>query len=113
MAWWLPFCRYAALERVAQDAKRADESNKFLSAHQVCGAVGCTNFVLARLTSSIAVNTGDKEHVEVGLGLKFTRRRLQIAGYCRYTEVRGKPGKFRWEYTRAAVDLMKQLKASK
>lgn len=66
--------------------------------------------VLSRLAGTVTVDIGENTVVEVGLGIKFSRRGLRVAGYSRRVPHPRREGATVWEYSSRAVGLFKGLK---
>jgi 5'-3' exoribonuclease 1 len=100
------------LARAVQDVKTKRDTERYTPAYRAAQSVGCSPLLLSRLTSSITVITrvvGTQEHVEVGLGLKFARKELEIPGYSRRVEVNGQS---KWEFSTAAIRMILQFKTA-
>jgi 5'-3' exoribonuclease 1 len=98
------------MERAVQDAKNRQGTERYIPSARACQSIKCSPLFLSRITSTLTLVTGPKEHVEVGLGLKYSRKGLAIPGYARRVEVAKRPGTFRWEYSNRAVRLLTQFK---
>ena len=65
--------------------------------------LGINNHLLSRITGSVFVNkAGDKGKTNIGLNLKFTKRREEVPGYTCFQENYG------WAYSQKCVDIVGQ-----
>ena len=98
------------VETAILDVRAKRNTERYTPAYRVAQSVGCSPLLLSRLTSSLTIIVGHKEHVEVGLGLKFARKALGIPGYSRQVESHDRPGTFKWEFSTAATRMLMQFK---
>lgn len=94
-------------EKIKAVIRSSKDSDKYYSARTVCGMLKLNPLVFSRLTASVFVlfpiAGGDViERLNLGLGLKFDGKNLKVLGMSRKTANTG------WEYSQAAVDLIKE-----
>ena len=66
-------------------AKQAASSlrDTYNSSQSIADRLGISPLVLSRLAGTVSVDIGSNTIVEIGLGIKFSRRGLRVAGYVR------------------------------
>jgi hypothetical protein len=90
--------------------RQANPEETYLKAGRVSEYLGISGMALSRLSGSIIVELDENLSLEIGLGLKYSRRNLLIAGYCRRVFDQHRPNSAQWEYSTLAVSLIKELK---
>ena len=67
--------------------------------------------MLSRISGGVPVAAGQRA-VDIGLGLKFSRRSLYLPGYVRRVPHPRKADAFAWEYSTKAVELLQDFKTT-
>jgi 5'-3' exoribonuclease 1 len=84
---------------------RSRPTEQYTPAHILGRSLGITSLALARITSSLLVETGDGGKSNIGLSLKFESKGLKVLGYTRKSD-RG------WEYSKKAYELIRAYTVS-
>eukprot|EP00045_Choanoeca_perplexa_P011245 m.118141 g.118141 ORF g.118141 m.118141 type:complete len:1458 (-) comp15562_c0_seq1:189-4562(-) len=96
------------LARVAVDESVSHVS--YLKAWEAAKDLNMNALVLSRLAGSIMVAVDKDSVVCLGLGIKYARKQLCVAGYARQVPDTHRPGNKQWEYSKQAVTLMRALR---
>lgn len=85
--------------------------NVFYSGSQVSSMTKISGLVLSRICGCVTVAV-DSESVDIGLGLKYSRRELYLPGYVRRVSKGRDRGNFFWEYSDRVVQMLRSFKES-
>jgi 5'-3' exoribonuclease 1 len=103
----------SGLDQAGRKLADRAEKDKYKSALVVGSIVGLSPLILSRIVSVVTIDTPSGERYNVGLGLKFARRGLQIPGYARRVQVHfadtGRTSD-QWQYSDRATALLRLFK---
>lgn len=83
--------------------------DNYLSSGQVSRILRISPLALSRLTGMLPFKPGN---VDLGLGIKHTRRDLLMAGYVRKIPPQREGAKPGWEYSQRSIDLLKSYQSN-
>eukprot|EP01135_Chromosphaera_perkinsii_P007643 Nk52_evm99s914 gene=Nk52_evmTU99s914 len=91
-------------------SKYSHTKEEYIPANSVASGLGIQPLTLARLSSRINISLPNGSFVGIGMQLKSGREELCVAGYTRKAEARNRSGRFIWEYSRKAYDILAEFK---